>query len=282
MIVVTEITKSFQDVTALDNVSLRLGPGITVLLGPNGAGKTTLLRCLATVMRPDRGHVEVGSIRAGREADNRAIRRLIGYMPQSTGLPSGISVARHLDRIAVLKGIVDRQERAGAVDVSLDAVDLTSQSERKVQRLSGGMRRRLALAQALLGSPRILLLDEPTAGLDPEQRAMFRTFIGASGAAGTSVIVSTHQLEDVLGISGEVAVLTGGHVTFQGTPQSLAELARGRVWLTTETSPGSISWPMPDGRLRTLGEVSAGEPVEPTVEDGYLLLMQEKSADAYA
>lgn len=282
MIVVTTVTKTYSDVTALDDVSLQVGPGITVLLGPNGAGKTSLIRCLATVMRPDRGGIEIGSIRVGAESDNRAIRSRLGYMPQATGYPNGISVSKHLDRIGVLKGIVEDDERAKAVAASLRAVDLEEQADRRVNRLSGGMQRRLALAQALMGSPKILLLDEPTAGLDPEQRATFRSFIGAIGAAGATVLVSTHQLEDVLGISGEVVVIANGRLLFQGPPRSLAELARGQVWITGHPAPGSISWPMPDGRVRALGEVQGGEPVEPTVEDGYLLLMKRNSANAYA
>lgn len=282
VIVVTAVTKTYSDVTALDDISLQVGSGITVLLGPNGAGKTSLLRCLATVMRPDRGEIEIGSIRVGGESDNRAIRSMLGYMPQTTGFPNGISVSKHLDRIGVLKGIVEDHERANAVAASLRAVDLGGQADRRVHRLSGGMQRRLALAQALMGSPKILLLDEPTAGLDPEQRATFRSFIGAIGVAGATVLVSTHQLQDVLGISGEVVVIAHGRLLFQGPPGSLAELAQGQVWITRHAAPGSISWPMPDGRVRALGEMEDGEPVEPTVEDGYLLLMQRNSADAYA
>ncbi len=279
LIAVRELAKSFPGIIALDEVSFQVGPGVTVLLGPNGAGKTTLLRCLATVMRPDHGEIEICSIPVGSEANNREVRGQLGYMPQAVGFTPGVSVGKHLNRVGVLKGIVNNGEREKAVAAALVATDLTAYVDRKVQRLSGGTRRRLALAQALLGSPRVLVLDEPTAGLDPEQRARFRAVVGSIGASGASILIATHQVEDVLGISGSVVVLGNGRVLYEGAPIGLAELARGRVWLTSQASPGSVSWPTPDGRVRTLGDAIQGEPVEPTVEDGYLLLMQQNHAD---
>lgn len=279
LVTARELAKSFPEVVALNDVSFDVGPGVTVLLGPNGAGKTTLLRCLATVMQADRGEIEICSIRLGAEKNNREVRRQLGYMPQAVGFTRGVSIRKHLNRVAVLKGIVNKNDRKGAVDAALIATDLTAYVDRQVQRLSGGMGRRLALAQAILGSPPVLILDEPTAGLDPEQRAAFRTVVGSIGASGASILVSTHQLEDVLGISGSVIVLANGRVLYQGAPSGLAEMARGSVWLTSQASPGSLSWPTADGRIRTLGGATGGEPVEPTVEDGYLLLMQKSRAD---
>jgi ABC-2 type transport system ATP-binding protein len=282
MIAVSEVCKSYGDVVALDAITLSIGPGITILLGPNGAGKTTLLRCLATVMLPDSGTIEICSIRAGSEAHNRHIRSSLGYMPQTAGFAPATSVERHLNRIAILKGIVDSDERRAAVVEAMRAADLTEYGRRRIRQLSGGMKRRLALAQALLGDPRVLLLDEPTAGLDPEQRAAFRTIIGGIGATGAAVLVSTHQPDDVIGISGAVVVLAGGRVLFQGSPRSLAEIARGHVWLGDEPPPMSISWPLADGHFRILGDAAIGVPVEPTIEDGYLILMRNSGANPQA
>lgn len=272
------VRKSFSDVTALDGLDFEVGPGVTILLGPNGAGKTTLLRCLATVMRPDGGTIEICGIRIGNEPDNRAARSRLGYMPQTAGFNRALSVRRHLERVAVLRGIGDRPSRTVAIDMALEAVGLTSQSDRKIKALSGGMRRRLALSQALIGSPEVLILDEPTAGLDPEQRAVFRSIVGTVANSGASVLVSTHQPEDVMGISGSVMVLAQGRLHFQGTPDDLAEQARGKVWLAEQAPPGLPSWPIPDGRVRVLGEMVAGEPITPTLEDGYLVIMRRLGA----
>ncbi len=274
MISVRSVHKRFGGVTALDGVTLERDAGTTVILGPNGAGKTTLLRCLATVMRPDAGEIQICSVALGHERDNRRARGLIGYMPQALGFFPGFTLRQHLDRVAVLKRITDKVDRSRQVDRVLQTVGLESLAGEKIRRLSGGMQRRLGLAQALIGSPPVLILDEPSAGLDPQQRVAFRSIVGLLGSSGTSILISTHQIEDLLGVSGSVVVLAEGRVAFDGTPDVLARLAKGSVWLTDDAPPGSVSWPTPDGRFRVLGKAS-GQPIEPTVEDGYLMLLQQ-------
>lgn len=271
---VRSLTKHFGSVTALDNVTFEKDRGTTtILLGPNGAGKTTLLRCLATVMRADSGVVEINRIQLGSEVDNRRARAFLGYMPQSLGFYPGFSVKRHLDRIAVLKGLIDPKERSDSISEVLAQVGLRDRADDKIHTLSGGMKRRLGLAQALIGSPSLLLLDEPTDGLDPQQRVGFRQIISALASSGVTVLISTHQIEDVLSITGSVVVLSDGHVLFDGIPSDLARAAAGRVWLAESVPDDAIGWQTPDGRYRVLGGAT-GEPLEPTVEDGYLTLVQ--------
>lgn len=278
MISVDEVSKRFGRVRALDQLSLKLGSGVAALLGPNGAGKTTLLRCLATLVQPDRGAIEIGGIRLGSEQTNRSARRLIGYMPQTIAFGPSVTARSQLDRVAVLKDILDRDERRAEVDRVISNFDLIDSAQRNARKLSGGTQRRLGLAQTMLGSPRVLLLDEPTAGLDPEQRTAFRGIIGSAASAGAVVLVSTHQPDDIVAIASTVIVIGNGRVLYQGSPEGLADKATGRVWLVDEAPKAGISWPTPHGRYRVLGSVLNGEPVSPTLEDGYLTLMQFESA----
>ncbi len=274
MISVIGITKAFGSVNALNGVSLEHGPGVAVLLGPNGAGKTTLLRCLATLLQPDSGEIHLNGVPVGQEKDNREVRRIMSYMPQTVGFSPAVTVKQHLDRVAVLKGIVGSQARRLEVEQAIESLELTEVAKRKVRKLSGGFQRRVALAQTIMGAPKVLLLDEPTAGLDPEQRAVLRKVVGSLSAAGTSVLVSTHQPEDVQSISRSVIVMKDGKILFEGSPSELVGVAEGRVWLMDHSPDGSISWPTPDGRYRVLDAGGAGDVVAPTLEDGYLTLMR--------
>lgn len=277
MISVEQIRKSFGPVTALDGVSFEQGPGVSVLLGPNGAGKTTMLRCLATVMRADSGQIQICGIGLGKEADNRRARGMLSYMPQTLGFNPRLTVSQHLDRIAVLKGIVETTTRREAVEEIISRLQLTELRDRKVRKLSGGQQKRVGLAQTALGEPRVVLLDEPGAGLDPEQRVVLRRVLATLAQGGSSVIVSTHQPEEVLSIAKTIVVLRAGRIVHDGPPAELAAIAGGQVWLTDELPEGAVGWPTSDGRYKVLGDVPSGEPVDPTIEDGYLALM--RSAD---
>ena len=266
--------KRFGATVALDDVELNLGTGLTGFLGPNGAGKTTLLRCLATALHPDRGRLDVLGLDPAIAQQRTALRRRLGYLPQHPGLYPNFTAFALLDYVAVLKELTDRRERHREVRRVLEEVGLSDRAGVKVRNLSGGMRQRVALAQALLRNPDLLILDEPTVGLDPEQRMGFRALISRLGEHHT-VLLSTHQTEDVGALCERVIVMRDGRAVFDGTPPALAALADDRVWLSARPPDGSRTyWRTTDGRYRTLGErPDGGEPTEPSIEDGYLTLL---------
>ncbi|GLX93861.1 ATP-binding cassette domain-containing protein [Herbidospora sp. NBRC 101105] len=269
---VCDLTRRFGRRTALDRVSLAFGTGVTGLLGPNGAGKTTLIRILATTLAPDEGGVRAFGLDPADREQRRALRRRLGYLPQDPGVYPHFTAFELVEYVAILKEMHDRRARHDEVRRVLAEVDLSDRARTKVRRLSGGMRQRLALAQALLGEPDLIVLDEPTVGLDPEQRMRFRALLSKLGASRT-VVLSTHQTEDVTTLCERVVVLRTGSVVFEGTPGELAAKASGRVWLTT-TPPDGTFWRTPDGRYRSLGDrPPSAVPGEPGVEDGYLLLL---------
>jgi ABC-2 type transport system ATP-binding protein len=268
------VTKRYRSLAALDHVDLDLGPGITGLLGPNGAGKTTMLRVIATVLRPDDGEVRLLGRDPGEPAARTEVRRRLGYQPQELGFPRGFSAMAFVNYMAVLKEWADRDVRTREVRRVLDLVGLGDVATKRIGRLSGGQRRRVALAQSLLGTPELLVLDEPTTGLDPEQRASLRGVL-ADIAATSTMVISTHQTEDVAALCSRVIVLDAGRVHFDGTVPELVALAAGRVWMAAEPDAAAqASWRMASGRYRNVGEhVPAGaELVEPSLEDAYLLL----------
>jgi ABC-2 type transport system ATP-binding protein len=271
---VNEVRKHYGSLRALDGVSFGLENGITGLLGPNGAGKTTLLRCLATVLAPDAGTIDVLGFDPDRPKDRTEIRRRIGYLPQEPGFYRNFTCFDFVDYLAILKEHVDRDERHAEVRRVLELTGLSDKSTIKIRKLSGGMRRRLALAQSLLGSPGFLILDEPTAGLDPELRFRFRELV-TELAADRVVLLSTHQTEDVAAICDRVIVLDAGLVRFDGTPAGLIELADGRVWVSAERPVGArITWRTAVGQYRAVGEPPEGaDLIAPTIEDGYLMLV---------
>ncbi|MDF5758265.1 ABC transporter ATP-binding protein [Spongiactinospora sp. TRM90649] len=271
--------KDYGRTRVLDGVDFTIGPGVTGLLGPNGAGKTTLLRCLATTLAPDAGAVRV----LGRDPADRAqrieIRRRLGYLPQDPGHYPHFTAFELVDYVAILKEITDRRTRHREVRRVLAEVDLSDRSQVKVRKLSGGMRQRLAFAQALLGEPEVLILDEPTVGLDPEQRMRFRALVSRLGE-GRTVLLSTHQTEDVAALCERVVVMHRGRVLFEGAPKDIASAAEGQVWLSADPPTGDarLFWRTADGRYRTLGEPPPGaSAAEPSVEDGYLLLLGERA-----
>ncbi len=271
------LTKSFANKSALRGLSLMLQGGLVAVLGPNGSGKTTLLRCLATVLPPDDGWIRIDGLDPGHESDRTEIRRRLGYMPQDPGLTRSGRVFDVLDYFAVLKGFESERQRKRAVFFVLDEVGLRDRASDKVGELSGGMQRRLGLAQALLGSPSLLVLDEPSANLDPDERLRLRQII-SNRRLTTTTIISTHLTEEANGCE-TILVLASGELSFSGSPEALATVADGRSWIQTEPPTGTrASWQQPDGRYRCLGDPPPDATLlAPTIEDGYLLLQEPVS-----
>jgi ABC-2 type transport system ATP-binding protein len=264
---------------ALDDVSLRLTGGVTGLLGPNGAGKTTLLRVLATALPADRGAFTVLGHDPGTARGRQEVRRRLGYLPQTPGFHPDFTAFEFVDYVAILKEMTDRAARHREVRRVLDEVGLADVRGKRIRKLSGGMRQRVALAAALVGDPGFLVLDEPTVGLDPEQRMRFRELIAGAGE-GRTVLLSTHQTEDVAMLCHRVLVDAEGRVRFEGTPAELTARAAGRVWSSTERDPGAkAGWRTGTGAFRNVGDPPDGaELLEPTLEDGYLLALDGAGA----
>jgi ABC-2 type transport system ATP-binding protein len=282
-VTVTGLRKRFGGTVALDGIDATFTPGVNGLLGPNGAGKTTLLRILATVLPADDGRVEVLGDDPSTGGGRLAVRRRLGYLPQEPGFHRHFSAFDFVDYVAILKEWADRKRRHDEVRRVLTLVGLDAVMHKRIGQLSGGMRRRVGIAQALLGRPDLLVLDEPTAGLDPEQRLRFRELLGTEAARAT-VLLSTHQTDDVAALCQHVVVLLAGRIRFTGTPTELAALASGRVWLAGERDPrADLAWVTGEGRVRHIGEPPSGaQLVEPTVEDGYLILAGRDAADGEA
>ncbi len=205
---------------AVDGLDLSLGTGVHGLLGPNGAGKTTLIRALATVLRPADGTLELLGTAVGGGADQRGLRRRIGYLPQEFGFYKRFTVREFVEYMAWLKEMPKRDIPA-AVQRAVERVGLADRADDRLKTLSGGMVRRAGIAQAIVNDPRILLLDEPTAGLDPAQRLRFRELLHELGAD-SCVVVSTHLVEDVAAACTDVVLFADGKLVFQGTPPQLA------------------------------------------------------------
>jgi ABC-2 type transport system ATP-binding protein len=275
------LSKRFGETRALDDVSLSIGQGVTGLLGPNGAGKTTLLRLLATELPPSAGSIRVlGHEATGSLAERTEVRRRIGYLPQEVAFPRGMTALSFLDYVAVLKEWTDRTARHAEARRVLGLVDLTDRGSKRVRTLSGGQRHRLALAQSLIGDPRLLILDEPTAGLDPEQRASLRGLLSARGVGG-AVMIATHQTEDVAALCERVIVLSAGRIHFDGPVGAFVATASDSVWLHDRPAPGArVSWRTGAGRIRSIGgsPEPGAELAEPTVEDAYLLMFGHEVA----
>ncbi|WP_441251318.1 ATP-binding cassette domain-containing protein [Kitasatospora sp. McL0602] len=241
IVVVRGLGQGYGGKSVISDLDLEVGPGVTGLLGPNGAGKTTLLRTLATVVPPHDGEIEICGIRVVSEQTARQARRSIGYLPQDFGYYPSFSVYDFVRYCAWLREVpsseADRETRR-----VIEAVGLSDRISAKMKSLSGGMLRRAGIATAMVGSPRLLLLDEPTVGLDPAQRLDFRELIRS--LSDSAVILSTHLVEDVSAVCSSVAVLSAGRFVFQGTPAELTEAA----------APDAIGdSPLERGYMTTLG-----------------------------
>lgn len=214
-------------VRALDRVTLSIKPGMFGLLGPNGAGKSTLMRCIATLQTPTSGALRFDGVEA--LSDPQAIRRRLGYLPQDFGVYPRVSAYDMLDHMAILKGLADPKARRAEVERLLDQVNLWAVRKKALSGYSGGMRQRFGVAQALLGQPSLIVVDEPTAGLDPEERNRFLDLLAGNGDK-VVVILSTHIVEDVSDLCSAVAILAGGRILRQGAPGELVRELDGRLW----------------------------------------------------
>ena len=214
-------------VRALDDVNLEIPAGMFGLLGPNGAGKSTLMRTIATLQSPGSGKIRFDDIDVLAEPEK--LRRTLGYLPQDFGVYPRVSAGDMLDHMAILKGFSKTSERAEIVDGLLNQVNLWPVRNKAIAGFSGGMRQRFGIAQALIGNPRLIIVDEPTAGLDPEERNRFLNLLAEIGE-GVVVILSTHIVEDVADLCPRMAILAGGRIVAQGAPRDLTQALRGRVW----------------------------------------------------
>ncbi|HLZ57641.1 MAG TPA: ABC transporter ATP-binding protein [Ktedonosporobacter sp.] len=289
-IAIHHLTKTYRGgVQALNEIDLTIPGGMFGLLGPNGAGKTTLMRILAGILYPSAGSIRVGEYDGTTEKGRTAIKRTLGYLPQELGVYPDLSAREFLDYIAILKGMDERKARQQRVGELLEMVSLNDVASRKLKTFSGGMKRRVGIAQALLNDPQFLIVDEPTAGLDPEERIRFRNLLSDLGGNRT-VLLSTHIVEDIAQTCQNLAMMKSGAILFRGTTGQMLQEARGRVW--TITTRGN----KPQGNVtivstvnmgdtvqyRVVGEPSpqdgiiAARPVEPGLEDGYVCLMREQ------
>jgi len=215
---------------ALDDVSLSIPRGMYGLLGPNGAGKSTLMRTVATLQQPTAGSIIFGEIDVLAEPDR--LRRTLGYLPQDFGVYPRVSAYAMLDQLAVLKGVTKASDRRGVVESLLDQTNLWAVRNKSIAGFSGGMRQRFGIAQALIGNPELIIVDEPTAGLDPEERNRFLNLLAAIGD-NVVVILSTHIVDDVADLCPRMAVLANGRVQLEGKPLDLIAATRGKVWRKT-------------------------------------------------
>lgn len=220
-VVLDALAQGYGRTTVIDRISTTLRPGVTALLGPNGAGKTSLLRTLATIMPPRNGVIRIDDVAVTNERSARHVRDRIGYLPQDFGFDPGMTVSDFVEYAAWMRGVAPHQWRH-AVDEALAMVDLTDRRKTKMRSLSGGMRRRAGIAWAVVGKPSLVLLDEPTVGLDPRQRLQFRKIV--AGLRNAVVVLSTHLIDDVGAVCDRVIVLHGGAVRFDGTVPELEEL----------------------------------------------------------
>ncbi|MEZ5358125.1 MAG: efflux RND transporter permease subunit [Candidatus Zixiibacteriota bacterium] len=285
------IGKKKRPFKALDQVSLEIGSGMFGLVGPNGAGKTTLMRIICGILEQTTGKVYINGIDLDEKREE--LQSLIGYLPQEFGTYENMTAYQFLDYLAILKGITDYDERRDIVEKSIKSVNLEDNRDVKIKAFSGGMKQRVGIAQTLSHLPRILVVDEPTAGLDPRQRIKFRNLLSEL-ARDRIVIFSTHIIEDISSSCNRVAVLGGGRVKFLGSPRDMVELTRGKIWFMKVTEEQfeqmrkrmKIVHHMREGdeiRVRLIADSqpsAAAVEVTPTLEDSYLWLLEHKGEDA--
>lgn len=231
MLTITDVNKTYSNgVKALDGVNLSISKGLFGLLGPNGAGKSSLMRTIATLQQPDSGSIKFDNIDVVNQADE--LRQRLGYLPQDFGVYARISAYDLLDHLAILKGITVKSERHEAVEGLLAHTNLFAHKKNAVSSFSGGMRQRFGIAQALLGDPDLLIVDEPTAGLDPEERNRFHNLLVSLGQDKV-IILSTHIVDDVSELCADMAVLGNGKILLQGNPIDVTNALKGKIWRKT-------------------------------------------------
>lgn len=231
MLTIDKISKTYSNgVKALNEVSLSIPVGMYGLLGPNGAGKSSLMRTLATLQQPDSGKISFGDINVLKQSD--ALRRQLGYLPQDFGVYPRVSADEMLNHIAMLKGFNKRSERKALVDDLLQQTNLYQHRKKALSSFSGGMRQRFGIAQALIGDPQLVIVDEPTAGLDPEERNRFHNLLADIGERKV-VILSTHIVEDVADLCSRMAIMIQGRIALEGRPATLMAAMINKIWAKT-------------------------------------------------
>ncbi len=287
MLVIKDLKKTYSSgVQALKGVSLELSPGVFGLLGPNGSGKTTLMKIVATLLEPDSGTIEINGIDALTRKNHT--RQMLGYLPQDFGLYPTLTAWQMLDYLAKLKGITNKNERHALVDALLDRVNLSAESHMRLEGFSGGMRQRFGIAQALIGEPELIIVDEPTAGLDPEERLRFHNLISETAGEKTVVILSTHIVSDVSNLCTRMAIIRKGEIVSSHTPGQAVDQLKESVWEGTipreqltafKSKFNVISSRTFDGQAR-VRVISKGQrpteeftPATPLLEDYYLHLV---------
>ena len=280
-LVIDGVSKRYgRSVWGLRDFRLTVGPGVLGLLGPNGAGKSTLMRIIATVTRPTAGHLSWDGADLAHDPD--ALRRVLGYLPQDFGVYPNLTALEFLEYLAAAKGLDARAAR-GRIAALLEQVNLTEAARRPLGGFSGGMRQRVGIAQALLNDPRLLIVDEPTAGLDPEERVRFRNLLSELSGE-RIVILSTHIVSDVEAVATHIALIAQGRLVAHDSPEALLSAAAGRAWewvipsesLAAVKAAHRVSGTMRRGdgvHVRIVSEASPGpgaQPVEATLEDAYL------------
>jgi ABC-2 type transport system ATP-binding protein len=282
---IRNLSKTYANgVRALDDITLSIPRGMFGLLGPNGAGKSTLMRTIATLQEPDAGTIAFGGIDVVRQKEE--MRRTLGYLPQEFGVYPNVSAQRLLEHFAVLKGVVDRRARDEVVEALLRQTNLWEVRKQKLGGFSGGMRQRFGVAVALIGRPGLIIVDEPTAGLDPAERVRFLNLLSEIGE-NSVVILSTHIVEDVVELCSRMAIIDRGRILLEAEPLRAIDEVRGRIWrrmlhreelATVEQQHAVISTRLLAGRtvVHVYAESSPGAdyvPVEPGLEDVYFSVM---------
>jgi len=276
-------------IQALRGISLEIGPGMFGLLGPNGAGKTTLMKIVATLLEPDSGRVEMNGVDLIARKDQA--RRMLGYLPQEFGLYPTLTAEQMLDYFAKLKGVMDKKQRRALIDALLERVNLSAVRKQRLGGFSGGMRQRLGIAQALIGEPELIIVDEPTAGLDPEERVRFHNLLSETASESAVVILSTHIVSDVSNLCGNMAIIRQGAILSSCTPRQAIDQLKESVWEATvprervaalKSQHQVISSQMYDGQAR-LRVISKRErpseefsPATPVLEDYYFDLVNQR------
>jgi len=287
---ITGLSKTYPNgVQALKNISLNIGNNMFGLLGPNGAGKSSLMRTIATLQEPDSGTIMLDGINVLKDKD--AVRRTLGYLPQEFGVYPKMSALDMLNHLAVMKGITNAGERKAVVEALLNQTNLWDFRKKALSTYSGGMKQRFGIAQALLGKPRLIIVDEPTAGLDPAERNRFLNLL-SSIASGVTVILSTHIVEDVRELCPRMAIIAGGKLLLEGSPTESLDALHGKIWSKVvatddelrelEGSLNVVSAHLAAGQheVRVFAESSPGEGfrnVDSGLEDVYFLNLSQST-----
>lgn len=287
-LIIENLNKTYSNgVQALKNVSLTIPTGMFGLLGPNGAGKSSLMRTIATLQEADSGHIQLGDVDALKQKSE--LRKILGYLPQEFGVYPKISAESMLNHIAELKGINNAKQRKETVSALLEKVNLAHVKKKNLGTYSGGMKQRFGVAQALIGNPKLIIVDEPTAGLDPAERNRFYNLLSEIGE-NTIVILSTHIVEDVTNLCNNMAIICLGEVIAKGNPNDLIQEMQGKVWRkiiekkdleTYRQQYQVISTQLKAGKtqIHILNEINPDasfEPVEADLEDVYFSKISEK------